>query len=218
MAADPLPRTVFGFGDPDDPAVAARRRLANSARTLFDALVSSSAPPELMDGTARELDRLASVLEPDGRTSRYHGTGGLDFDGGDNGTVFETHPIVGPGNPMAPPVAIEHTEHGVVAHATYDHRFEGTPGCVHGGLLSAAFDVILGGAASRAGYPIVTGTLTVRYRRPTPLHTPLRFEGQLDGVDGRQVFSSARVLAGDEVTAEAEAVFITVGRERFRTD
>jgi acyl-coenzyme A thioesterase PaaI-like protein len=178
--------------------------------------VSSGAPPEILDETARELDRLAVVLEPDGRTSRYDDTGGLDFESGDNSVVFETHPIVGPGNPMAAPVAIEHTDEGVAATATYDQRYEGIPGCVHGGLLAAAFDVVLGGSAARAGHPIVTGTLTVRYRRPTPLHTELRFDGRLERVEGRQVFCSARVRAGDEVTAEAEAVFVAVDRERFR--
>lgn len=213
---EPQPHAVLGLGDATDPAIAAQRRTADCARALFDALVSTSAPPDVLDSVARDLDRLAVVLEPDGRTSRYHGTEGVRFDGGDNGAVFETHPIVGPGNPLAPPLVIAHTDDGVVATATYDQRFEGTPGCVHGGLLAAAFDVVLGGSAARAGHPVVTGTLTIRYRRPTPLHTELRFDGRLDRVEGRQVFSSATVRAGDEVTAEADAIFVTVDGDRFR--
>ena len=70
--------------------------------------------------------------------------------------------------------------------------------------------------AARSGQPAVTGTLTVRYRRPTPLHTELRFEGRFDRIVDRQVFCSARAFAGDDLVAEAEAVFVTVDRARFR--
>jgi acyl-coenzyme A thioesterase PaaI-like protein len=210
------PPSVVHVGDPDDQTIAARRRAADAARELFAALVASSADSATLDEAATELSHLAARLEPDGRTSRYDGTDGIRFDGGSNAVVFETHPILGPSSPIAPPVVVVETDQGAAATATYDHRFEGVPGCVQGGFLAAAFDVVLGRSAARAGQPAVTGTLTVRYRRPTPLHTELRFEGQLDRVVDRQLFCSARVFAGDEVTAEAEAVFVTVDRSRFR--
>jgi acyl-coenzyme A thioesterase PaaI-like protein len=218
MAADSTDaeRSVVHLGDADDPGTAARRRVAHAARTLIDAIVSSSAEPDVLDGAADALHAQAARLEPDGRASRYDGTGGIRFDGGSNAAVFETHPILGPSNPMAPPLVVEPVDGGAVATVTYDQRFEGVPDCVQGGFLAAAFDVVLGRSASSAGMPAVTGTLTVRYRRPTPLHTELRFEGRLERVEGRQVFCSARVLAGDEVTAEAEAVFVTVDQSRFR--
>ena len=56
----------------------------------------------------------------------------------------------------------------------------------------------------------MTGTLEVRYRRPTPLHTDLRFDATLDRRDGRKLFTSGRLYAGDELTAEAKGLFITV--------
>jgi len=214
---DPETKSVIQLGDADDPGTAARRRVAGAARTLVDAIVSSGAPPEVLDEAVAVLEAQAARLEPDGRTSRYDGTGGIRFDGGSNAAVFETHPILGPSNPMAPPLVVEPVDGGAVGSVTYDHRFEGVPGCVQGGFLAAAFDVVLGRSASSAGLPAVTGTLTVRYRLPTPLHTELRFEGKLDRVEGRQVFCSARVFAGDDLTAEADAVFVTVDQSRFRT-
>ncbi len=218
MTSDQHPRSVVEVGDGDDPGTAAQRRVAGAARTLIDAIVSSGASPETLDEIVTILEAQAARLEPDGRTSRYDGTGGIRFDGGSNAAVFETHPILGPSNPMAPPLVVEPVAGGAVGTVTYDHRFEGVPGCVQGGFLAAAFDVVLGRSASGAGIPAVTGTLTVRYRRPTPLHTELRFEGTLDRVEGRQVFCSARVFAGDEVTAKADAVFVTVDQSRFRTE
>ena len=60
----------------------------------------------------------------------------------------------------------------------------------------------------------MTGTLTIRYRSPTPLHTPLRFEAAVTGVDGRKIFTTGRCFADDVLTAEAEGIFISIDRER----
>lgn len=67
-----------------------------------------------------------------------------------------------------------------------------------------------------SGLPAMTGTLTIRYRKPTPLHRELRFEGELVKVEGRKVFASGRVYAGDTLTAEAEGIFVTINFDRFK--
>lgn len=61
----------------------------------------------------------------------------------------------------------------------------------------------------------MTARLTVHYRRPTPLHTELLFEGELVRVDGRKIFTVGRCLADGELTAEAEGLFLSVDRARF---
>ena len=55
----------------------------------------------------------------------------------------------------------------------------------------------------------MTGTLKVIYRNPTPLHTPLLFEASLERVEGRKIFTSARLEADGVLCAEAEAIFIS---------
>ena len=67
-----------------------------------------------------------------------------------------------------------------------------------------------------SGMPAMTGTLTIRYRKPTPLHRELRFEGELEKVDGRKVTAVGRVFDGDTLTAEAEGIFITIDFDRFK--
>ena len=62
----------------------------------------------------------------------------------------------------------------------------------------------------------MTGTLTIRYRRPTPLHTELRFEGVCERSEGRKIYTSGQLFAGETLCAEAEGLFISVGAERFR--
>ena len=81
---------------------------------------------------------------------------------------------------------------------------------VHGGFVAATFDEVLGFVQSLGGNPGMTGTLTVKYRRPTPLHTELIIEAELVRIDGRKIFTEGRILANGVVTAEAEGLFISI--------
>ena len=56
----------------------------------------------------------------------------------------------------------------------------------------------------------MTARLTVSYRSPTPLHTDLRLEGELVGVEGRKILTVGRCFHGDTLTAEAEGLFISI--------
>ncbi len=54
----------------------------------------------------------------------------------------------------------------------------------------------------------------MRYRKPTPLHTELLFEGRTDRKDGRRIIAKGTLDAGGEVTAEAEGIFVTLSVDR----
>ena len=56
----------------------------------------------------------------------------------------------------------------------------------------------------------MTGTLSVRYEKPTPLHVDLRFEGRLVGVERRKIFVEASCYAGDLLTATATGIFVSM--------
>ena len=62
---------------------------------------------------------------------------------------------------------------GVRGDAWFDYPYEGPPTCVHGGVIAETFDEMLGAANMVADNPAMTGTLTIRYRKPTPLRTAL---------------------------------------------
>jgi acyl-coenzyme A thioesterase PaaI-like protein len=104
----------------------------------------------------------------------------------------------------------------VHGRAVFGSAYEGPPGCVHGGYVAAAFDELLGFANSLSGTPGMTGTLTVRYRRPTPLHTELRFEGRFEKAEGRKIYTTGQLYAGEMLCAESDGLFIAVPTERFR--
>ena len=77
-------------------------------------------------------------------------------------------------------------------------------------MIAATFDEILGAANMVSGNPGMTGTLSVRYRKPTPLRTDLRLEARYLGRDGRKIRTWAGMYHEDELTAEAEGLFIEV--------
>ena len=58
--------------------------------------------------------------------------------------------------------------------------------------------------------PGMTGRLTVRYRRPTPLHTELRVVAEVERVDGRKAHVDGRIEHDGETCAEAEGLFLLV--------
>ncbi len=98
------------------------------------------------------------------------------------------------------------------------------PGFVYGGLLASLVDChsTASGAAAlyhaegreysdaAPAHRCVTGTLTVRFRRPTPLGPPLELRGRIVNVSGRKVTIESWVLVGAEVMVEADAVVIEV--------
>lgn len=133
---------------------------------------------------------------------------------------FPTSPVSGLDNPLSPPVRVEVVDgdgpyREIRAEAWFDYPYEGPPTCVHGGVIAEVFDELLGAANMVAGHPAMTGTLTVTYRKPTPLRAPLRVEARCVSRDGRKIRTCAALYHGDLLTAEAEGIFIEVAPKRF---
>ena len=116
--------------------------------------------------------------------------------------------VIGAHNAIAPPMTVIYDEHGR-AHAdiVLGAAYEGPPGLVHGGVTAMMLDHLMGETASGMRRPTFTGTLTMRYRRGTPLG-PLHLEGHIDREEGRKVFVVATISDAEGVTVEADGVFI----------
>ena len=200
---------------PDTPAaILAGRRAADAARRIVAGLTASGADPATLTEVAAGLEAIAEVLEPHTPSTRYPDTG---LHGGVQAAsqVWESHPFIGPGHPLAPPIRIERHGDRAVGTATFGHVYEGPPGCLHGGIVAAMFDMVLGAAASFAQRPTLTGTLSVRYRRPTPLMEEIRFVGWIDRLEERKTITKGEAWAGDDLLAEAEAIFVLVNTTRY---
>ena len=125
------------------------------------------------------------------------------------GDLFERSPLSGRSNALAAPLSMWQDGELTVATATYGDAYEGPPGCLHGGFVMAAFDDVLGVAQAASGSAGLTGTLSVRMLRPTPLHERIDFVAGVTSRSGRKIEAWGRSSHRGEPLAEAHAVFVT---------
>lgn len=196
-------------------ALAEHRRLASAMRVVIERLVLSDAPEEELRAAAEALERYGERLATHPRRERVEGYAETAT-AGNAAAFFDHSPLIGLANPLAPPISLESKDDRALGTVVFGSAYEGPPGCVHGGFIAAAFDEVLGFAQTLTGNPGMTGTLRVRYRQPTPLHTELRFEARVARVEGRKNFIEGQLYAGKKLCAEADGIFITVDRSRFR--
>ena len=189
------------------------RRVGDALRSLIAGVVATEAPTEELAALAAELESVAEGWAGHPRRTSYAPAAEAG-PGGDVHAFLDDSPMIGRANPLAPPLRLEvdagSDPPAVVGAARFGPQYEGPPGHVHGGYLAAAFDEVLGMAQSLGGKPGMTGTLTVRYRSPTPLHVELSLRGWVDRVEGRKIFTRGTIHVGDRLCAEAEAVFISI--------
>ena len=115
--------------------------------------------------------------------------------------------VVGPFNPLAVPVVLDFEPPKALGRAVFDVGYEGAPGCVHGAVLAATFDIILTAANAIAGFTGPTVHLGLTYKRPTLTDEEAVFEGWVTEVKDRRILSRGRIVQGGIVTVEATGEF-----------
>lgn len=186
----------------------ARRRalygpLAETVRELVDATIRTEVDDDVIREVHAEIAAATAKLRArqiDGAFGMRRTTTGESYSWGNAG--------VGVRNAVAPPLRIEHDDTGKHwTHVTLGAAYEGPPGHVHGGIGALVLDHLLGVTGSAAERRL-TGTLTLRYRRATPLG-PLYAEAQVVSVEGRKATVRGTLADADGVTIEAEGIFIS---------
>jgi acyl-coenzyme A thioesterase PaaI-like protein len=193
----------------------AEARLATAVRRLMDASVVTDADDAEMLAVTEALDAISAQLEGADCVRLSHGTRWPSREKMVQGDR-DHNPVAGPANPLSPPMHVTVGENDeVTAELTMRPIHEGPPGGVHGGWVATLLDQLLGIANIASGNPAMTGELTVRYRKPTPIGVPLVLTARTDAVDGRRVETSGEITADGVVTAEAVGLFIRPNRERL---
>lgn len=196
------------------PAWAEKRRLAALLRELSALCVTTDAPLEGLERASAAAREALEQLRHHPR--RTYQQGFPECRSMDDLAVFtDRATLVGGCNPVAPPMKLSLEGDTAVALVTFGPVFEGAPGFVHGGMVAAAFDHLLGYLQVRRNVPSLTRSLTVHYKSPTPFQTELRIEGRLVRSEGRRHYLAARCQAGADVTAEAEALFVELPAGAF---
>jgi acyl-coenzyme A thioesterase PaaI-like protein len=186
--------SVHATDDPADDLTGAAA-LLDVTRDLADRVWRSKISSADRHALAVEIGALAHRLEP----------------------LVETAPVntsiggrlPGRGHPLLPPLIRGEREGRALGTVSFTTAHAGAGTAVHGGYLALLFDEVLGSVAVSA-FDSRTASITVNYRNLTPMNTPLAVEGWVDRVDGRKVHVEGRLLDGDRVCADAQALFIKV--------
>jgi hypothetical protein len=205
-------------GSPRSTGEEPLNRLADAIRRIGAVAVGHPVPEVDIAAAADQMVRLADALEkiaPAAKRPRFPpDTSGHPQD------FFPASPMIGFANSIAPPVEVwsvegEGGQREIRGRVTFGYAYEGPPTCVHGGIIAELFDEVMGAANIIAENPGMTGTLTVRYRRPTPLLAPLEIVARFTGSERRKVFTWAGIYHDGALTAEAEGIFIKMDPNRL---
>lgn len=196
-----------GLPDKAEFARPERAKVAESIRLLMDAVMTTEqADPGELEEIATGIEQLAFRLAGESRE-------GPGYRPRSHADHLPRSPVVGEASPLSPRLEWEVDGDRVRAHGIYTAVYEGPPGYVHGGIIALAFDEILGITNAELGHPGMTGTLTVKYRRPTPLFREVRLEAWIERVEGRRIVTRGELRCGDDLCAEAEGLFVKLRPE-----
>ena len=193
----------------------ARHRLAAATRALNEKLVSTDINPELAAALTEKIEDLTAEL------SRAEQVDGLvDMaKRGERGTIDdvmgELVSVGGRSHPCSPDLVWQEEPNRITGTVTFGQAFEGPPGHVHGGWVAGVLDHLMGMTHVRTGYPGMTGGLSVRYLKPTPLNQVIQVSAEAREIDDKRTEVKEAMRCGDTTTATAEAIFVRVDREKF---
>lgn len=206
---------IAGWTLADEAATAS---IAGEARRLVNAIRRADAPTDDLERAAALVREATAILAPH-RVEGMPMQGRLGAGSPVSGTstapevFFPWSPIIGPLNPLSAAMHLDFdaSTGAMTGTATFDTQYVGPPGMVHGGVIALAFDELLGATNVCLGLGAFTGTLSVRYERPTPIETEVVLEARVDRTEGRKVFTVGTISHAGEVTARAEGLFIRTG-------
>lgn len=203
------------------PAVAGRerelRRLADAVRRVVCATVTTQPSAAVTAEAAARLTAIADELARLRPEEPFLPYGPTPPTGGPHtGSPFDV--VHGMYNPLALPLRMHDEEvdgrRVAVGEAVFGTPYEGPPGLVHGAVIAGCFDMVLSGANRLVGLGGPTLRIVARYRRPTRLHVPCRFEGRFVAHEDRgRLHTEGRLLQEGETTVVVEGTFRDLPRE-----
>lgn len=119
--------------------------------------------------------------------------------------------VCGRDNPIGFQMQFFADEQGRVhAECTPRAEHQSFPGVMHGGLVSALLDEIIGRTAIASNQWCMTAEFRIRYKKPVPIGEPITLVGELVRQESRVLYGHGEVRGADDDTllAEADAVYI----------
>ena len=199
------PRGATGFGA---APLAQTRAAAAAMRRLTGLLLSQEQPHAAADEMLTkfaEWERELTLSAPRDSAPR------LGDAGADTQRIYLDHAFdVGAFNPCFPEYRFDLLEDDSAGGSvTFGLPYAGPPGLVHGGFLAVFVDCVVQHQNCARGPAGKTRSLTMTYRRPTPLGVELRFE--IDrSVGERDIESTVRLMHADAVVCSGTVAAVAL--------
>lgn len=104
----------------------------------------------------------------------------------------------------------------VVADLEFAPRFQGGPGTVHGGAITAFMDDLLGYIPVLYGSPGVTARLDTNFLAPVPMAATVRGVAWMSRVEGRKMWAEGTIEYDGRILVEASALFLAIDIEHYQ--
>ena len=191
-----------------------RLAAASALRDLLNVFCGHDAPDEVLDEVAASARSLSAEMGKSPRWDRqamlHAGLTAMGDVAERRHRAFVHRAVAGPANPTSLPFDFARDGDLVSVVMELGPVHEGAPGRVHGGIIAAIFDDLTGVIPAMIGSLSVTGRLSIHYRSPVPVETPVEFRAWLHERDGRKIEVRADARHGDAVLATAEALFVSI--------
>lgn len=178
----------------------ASAELTEQIRRLGRLAALTEADEQTLRSTAGQIADLNSRLDGELRAGVLAG----DFDQGRTGSVRS----IGAHNVRVIPLEITVAGEQAVARFQPDELSEGAAGLLHGGEAGWLMDCMFGLLIEELGTVSRTASLTLDYRAPTPLDTPLTLRSAVERREGRKLWVAGSIEAHGVTTVEAHGLFI----------
>jgi acyl-coenzyme A thioesterase PaaI-like protein len=173
-------------------------RFVEAVRSLQDTTRAVDAPDEVVTEAAEQIENVIKLLAPYW-ADEWTSPSGRRMDLPNRGNILQV------------PTSLSKDDDGRIRGTAEFRRYHlGRNGAVHGGAIGLLFDSVLGFTAARLtrGPYQRTAYLHINYRQIVPIETPLRVEAGNERSEGRKIFVEGRLMDGDTVLTDAEALFV----------
>jgi acyl-coenzyme A thioesterase PaaI-like protein len=99
---------------------------------------------------------------------------------------------------------------------TLEPRFQGWDGIAHGGILATVLDEVMAWSLAGADNWGVTARMSIEFRKPVPLETPLRAEGWITEQRRRVIDTAGHIVDATSGVEYARATGVYVAADEAR--
>jgi acyl-coenzyme A thioesterase PaaI-like protein len=200
VSTDPNEAHAGGGFNPPEPTTRGGPdygRFIEAVRTLQDHTRAADPPDDVITKAADLIEQASDLLAPF-EADEWTTPSGRRMDLPNRGNILQ--------------VPADLTTNGdLVEGVVHFRRYHlGRNGAVHGGAVAQLWDSVLGFAAFRLtrSFKQRTAYLHANYRRIVPIEKELQVDARVDRTEGRKIFVAGRLLDGDTVLSDAEALFV----------